>query len=188
MGDVKDITGNGVDIGFRFGAFTVIGKKQTKSHIMWDCLCDCGRHRYYGGEMILSAKRREDWLKPSCGFCQTSPPVQEYKIRRRIYHNWNGIKQRCFNPNCKVYKDYGGRGIKICDEWANNFKVFFDYVSGLEHFNEPGRSIDRINNDGDYCPGNVRWATAKEQANNTRRSKRGLDNGNGSTKKGNPQI
>ena len=176
MEEIKDITGSVVCIGMKFGTFTVVGKKQTKTHIMWDCVCDCGRHRNYGGEMILIAQNRKGSLTASCGFCHTSPPVKEYKIRRRIYHVWSGIKERCNNPNSQAYKDYGGRGIKICDDWNNNFDAFYGYMSKLEHFNEPGRSIDRINNDGDYCPGNVRWATAKEQANNQR--KRRKNNGN----------
>jgi hypothetical protein len=175
MDELKDITGDGVCVGMRFGKFTVVGKKRTKTHIMWDCVCECGRHRNYGGDMILIEKQREDRFQLSCGFCKISPPVKEYKTRRRIYSVWHDMKDRCGNPNSHAYKHYGGRGIKVCDEWKTNFNAFYDYVSKLEHFAEPGRSIDRIDNNGDYCTGNVRWATAKEQANNKRpRKKRGL--------------
>lgn len=185
---MKDITGNFVSVGMKFGKFTVVGKRQTKQYIIWDCVCECGRHRNYGGDMIIIAKQREQRFPVSCGFCKTSPSVKEYKVRRRIYQVWTGIKQRCGNQNVHAYKSYGGRGIKICDEWRNDFSAFYAYVSKLDHFAEPGRSIDRINNDGDYCPGNVRWATAKEQANNTRRNKRGLKDGNGSAETGSSEI
>lgn len=166
MADIKDITGNVVYIGFRFGMFTVCGKKQTKTQILWDCVCCCGRHRYFGGESILIAKKQEEKFPRSCGFCRLHPNIEEYKIKRRVYRVWENMKQRCFNKNIKTYKDYGGRGIIVCDEWKNNFEAFYNYVSLLEHYNEPLRSLDRIDNDGNYCPGNVRWATKKEQANN----------------------
>ena len=75
---------------------------------------------------------------------------------------------RCNYPNHKAYKNYGGRGIKVCPEWEKNFQAFFDYVSKLEHYGEEGRTIDRIDNDGDYAPGNVRWATRSDQEQNKR--------------------
>ena len=121
MNEVKDITGDGVCVGMRFGTFTVAGKKQIKTHIIWDCVCDCGRHRNYGSSAILIAQKQEPRFIRSCGFCPTSPPVEEYKTRRRIYHNWDGIKQRCMNPNCKAYKYYGARGITIHKEWWSRY-------------------------------------------------------------------
>lgn len=82
----------------------------------------------------------------------------EYKI-------WEGIKQRCLNPNERGYPKYGGRGIKVCDEWAASFQAFFDYVG---YRPGPEFTIDRIDNDGNYEPGNVRWATARQQSANQR--------------------
>ena len=83
------------------------------------------------------------------------------------------MKQRCHNPHNKRYNCYGGRGISICKEWEKSFKAYFEYVSKLPHYGEPGYSIDRINNDGNYEPGNVRWATAYEQVHNRRRKQDG---------------
>lgn len=81
--------------------------------------------------------------------------------------------QRCKNPNSKKYVDYGGRGIAVFKEWQQSFDMFYAYVSKLPHFGERGYTLDRINNDGNYEPGNVRWATRTEQNRNTRRNRTG---------------
>jgi hypothetical protein len=93
------------------------------------------------------------------GAARRSRWTAEYKI-------WRGIKVRCSNPNLQErWKKYGGRGISICEEWRNDFAAFFAHV-GLRP--SPKHSIERVCNDGDYEPGNVRWATAQEQARNRR--------------------
>ena len=89
-----------------------------------------------------------------------------------IYNTWCNMKQRCNNKNYFQYEYYGGRGITVCDEWQNSFEAFYEHVSQLPHYGEEGYSLDRINNDGNYEPGNVRWATRKEQMNNRRISKK----------------
>ena len=94
--------------------------------------------------------------------------------KSNIYYVWSQMKNRCNNPKYKKYCDYGGRGIKVCDEWENSFQAFYEYVSQLPHYGEEGYSIDRINNDGNYEPGNVRWATKLEQRHNQRRCKDGI--------------
>jgi hypothetical protein len=85
------------------------------------------------------------------------------------YRSWLGAKKRCFNPNDKGFKNYGGRGIAMCQTWAKSFEEFYRYMGTKP---SPTHSLDRINNDGNYEPGNCRWATAWEQSFNQRRSGR----------------
>jgi hypothetical protein len=82
-----------------------------------------------------------------------------------IYKIWDGIIQRCLNPNFAGYSNYGGRGIRVCPEWHGSFEAFASHIGPRP---TDKHSVDRINNEGHYEPGNVRWATAKEQANNRR--------------------
>lgn len=83
------------------------------------------------------------------------------------YHCWRGIKERCYNNNCKEYPFYGGRGIKMHDGWVNNFQAFLDYVGDAP---TKKHSMERINNNGDYEPSNVKWATMQTQCRNRRTS------------------
>jgi hypothetical protein len=82
-----------------------------------------------------------------------------------LYKVWISMKQRCYNPSCNIYPSYGGRGIAMCAEWAASFEQFFADVGECPG---PGLSLDRIDNDGNYEPGNVRWATNSEQMRNRR--------------------
>ena len=92
-------------------------------------------------------------------------------IKHRLYKIWCGIISRCQSPNNKGYKWYGGWGISICGEWRYDFQAFYDHVTQLPYYNEEGRTLDRTNNNGNYEPGNVRWATMKQQQNNRRCTK-----------------
>jgi hypothetical protein len=78
------------------------------------------------------------------------------------------MKQRCYNPNHHAWKNYGARGIIVCQEWLDSFLAFYDHVG---HPPSPAHTIDRMNNDGNYEPGNVRWATRTEQVHNRRKRK-----------------
>jgi hypothetical protein len=84
----------------------------------------------------------------------------------KLFSVWNGIKSRCSNKKNKSYKDYGERGITMCDEWKNNFKLFYDWAVNNDY--KDGLTIDRRDNDGNYEPSNCRWTTMGVQAMNTR--------------------
>lgn len=96
----------------------------------------------------------------------------------RVYLIWHDMKRRCYQPQNKRYARYGGRGIRVCDEWLNNFQAFFDW--SMANGYSPELSIDRIEKDGNYEPSNCRWATIIEQANN--RSNNHFITYNGETK------
>jgi len=86
--------------------------------------------------------------------------------RTRLYRIWQAMKTRCYNPNFVRFKDYGGRGITICNEWLNDFQAFYDW--SIKHGYQEHLTIDRINNNGDYEPSNCRWVTNTIQVNNSR--------------------
>ena len=157
--------------GKKFGRLTVnyrVGNIKGKS--AWKCTCECGK------EVIVTGRNLVRGNTLSCG-CYRKEQIKKAVTKTgmsqsRIYHIWQGMKQRCFDEKRKNYERYGGRGISVCNEWKDSFPSFYEHVSNLQHFGEPGYTLDRINNDGNYEPGNVRWATAKEQANNKRNSRR----------------
>lgn len=161
--EFEDLTGK------HFGEVTVIGLREISRHEpVWNCICDCGRNCFFGSRALL----REDGFRGRrCHFHKMHGTAEQTAVRRAMYSTWSAMKDRCTNEKNRGYKYYGARGIYVCDEWINNFDAFFVYVQTLDHYGEPKRSIDRIDNDDGYRPGNVRWATSKEQANNTRRSK-----------------
>ena len=161
--------------GQRFGRLTVIRRAEDyispKGHAraQWLCQCSCGNKTVVIGNDL----RRQRTKSCGCYLSESSTDraTKHDKAYSRLYINWKGMKQRCNNPNHKGYKDYGGRGIKVFEDWEEDFQAFYDYVSKLEHFNEDGYTLDRIDNDKGYEPGNIRWATYSEQRMNQRRQK-----------------
>ena len=165
MSQLKDL------IGQHFGRLTVISRAENtkKGQARWLCCCDCGN------KTIVETYKLTSGNTKSCG-CLRKEQLTQRNIQNSTHHMtgtkyfnlWHGIKQRCFNRNLYAYKDYGGRGITVYPEWIDNFQAFYDYVSKLEHFGEKGYSLDRIDNNGNYEPGNVRWANQKTQCRNKR--------------------
>lgn|ERR1700744_882378 len=151
-------------VGQKFGRLTVIrkiGRAATK--VVWECLCDCGMHSQSPTGHLMSGKIR------SCGCLKREQDRDRLTTHgmstTRAFNVWMSMKHRCLNPKSTSYKSYGGRGIKICDRWMASFENFFADMG------EPpkGSSIDRFPDvNGDYEPGNCRWATVAQQAVNKR--------------------
>ena len=149
--------------GQKFGRLTVIERAENAKDgkVRWLCQCECGN------EVVVSSDHLRRGNTKSCGCLRGQ---NHGMSKTKIYKKWKNIKKRCFNLNCKRYFDYGGRGITMFAEWINDFQKFYEYVSKLPHYGEDGYSLDRIDNNGNYEPNNLRFATTKEQSLNQRRT------------------
>lgn len=147
-------------IGQRFNRWTVLGPAPHigKKYSRWFCRCDCGAER------IVDSSRLKSGLSKSCG-CGPNPANTIHgKRHSRAYESWSHAKGRCHCPTNSRFKDYGARGIIMCERWRNSFKNF------LEDMGEPlaHQTLERLDNSKGYEPGNCVWADRFSQANNAR--------------------
>lgn len=150
-------------LGKCYGMLTVTGPRTVRNkRTYWECTCECGvvclidaYHLKYD-QKSCGCLRKKNIKNKTHGHTSTGKQSVEYRT-------WAHMKSRCYNPKTPDFKYYGARGITVCDEWLHDFQKFFDHVGyrpSLKH------SIDRINNNGNYEPGNVRWATTYQQCHN----------------------
>ena len=134
----------------------------------WLCKCDCGKETVVQQNNLVSGEVK------SCGCLRQEILVKEHTTHggryTRLYNIWRRMRSRCSKESDISYPNYGGRGIRVCREWETSFENFRDWALSAGYSDD--LSIDRINNDRNYCPQNCHWATAKEQANNRRPRRR----------------
>jgi hypothetical protein len=152
--------------GRKFGKLTVLERAGSKhGHIIWLCQCECGNQtKVYRGELVKGKTK-------SCGCSQGKKPESAYGRRNgtKLYDTWKNIQARCHNPNHPAFKNYGARGIEVCERWRSDFLAF---ASDMGDAPSPAHTIERVDNDKGYGPDNCKWATRAEQRANQRHSTR----------------
>lgn len=162
----KDFTG------VRFGRLTAIRWVSSRP-TRWLCRCDCGNEKAINVEVLKKGKAQSCGclrsevlakLRHRHGFCASRSEGE--RNPKRIYSVWCAMLRRCNNPHCRDYPNYGGRGIKVCDRWME----FTNFLADMGE-TEKGLTLDRIEVDGNYEPGNCRWVSRKDQCRNMRRNR-----------------
>lgn len=159
----KDLTGQ------RFGRLVAVSKLKSYGdrYWKWTCICDCGTTKVVDGRFLKEGKSKSCGCLAKDGTSTIKHGHAKKNAHSTEYVIWGRMIHRCENPNAPLYKDYGGRGIGVCSAWRKSFEVFYRDMGPRP---STKHSIDRIDNDGNYEPGNCRWATQKEQSRNTSRT------------------
>lgn len=157
---IKDLKGK------KFNRLTVLEMMpKTQRRTFWKCRCDCGNITVVRSDSLQSGRTK------SCGCWKKEVDSKKAHLLHkhkmsdtRIYRTWQAMKARCYNPNDKRYKNYGGRGIVVCEQWRDDFRNFLEWALKNGYNNE--LTIDRINVNRNYEPSNCRWVNRKVQSNN----------------------
>lgn len=154
MSKVIDLTGQ------KFGKLTVLNNymQNDKRKTYWLCECECGNKKYIYRHSLISGRTT------SCG-CNI---IKHNKYETRLYHIWGNMKYRCNTPTCDAYMNYGGKGIKVYNEWNDDFVNFYNWAVS-NGYNE-NLTIDRIDSNKNYCPENCRWVTKSQNTSYSNKS------------------
>ena len=162
-------------VGQTFGRLTVLTRSDSSNKWpYWSCQCTCGN------TAIVAGRNLRDGITRSCGCLHKEMAADNCKKLNTTHgatgtpehQTWIGMKIRCTYRGTNGYENYGGRGIRICSAWLNSFETF---LADMGRKPTPYHTIDRIETNGDYEPGNCRWATRKEQRHNQRNTQRNRD-------------